>query len=68
MCRRFIASLMLATGLATSRAGAQTFPTRQITLVVPFTAGGPFPQEDADGHEARNADHRAHRRRHGLSG
>ena len=45
MRRRIIASLMLAAGLAGGLAigsvQAQTFPTKQITLVVPFTAGGP---------------------------
>jgi tripartite-type tricarboxylate transporter receptor subunit TctC len=32
---------MLGAGLASGRAGAQTFPSKQITLVVPFAAGGP---------------------------
>ena len=41
MRRRFIAGLMLACGLAAGSAGAQTFPSKQITLVVPFSAGGP---------------------------
>jgi tripartite-type tricarboxylate transporter receptor subunit TctC len=41
MRRRIIASLMLAAGLAISPVQAQTFPSKQITLVVPFTAGGP---------------------------
>jgi tripartite-type tricarboxylate transporter receptor subunit TctC len=41
MRRRFIAGLMLACGLAVGSAGAQTFPSKQITLVVPFSAGGP---------------------------
>jgi tripartite-type tricarboxylate transporter receptor subunit TctC len=41
MRRRFIAGLMLAAGLAAGPAGAETFPSKQITLVVPFTAGGP---------------------------
>ncbi|MCX7361402.1 MAG: tripartite tricarboxylate transporter substrate-binding protein [Alphaproteobacteria bacterium] len=41
MRRRIIASLMLASGLAAGSAGAQTFPSKQITLVVPFAAGGP---------------------------
>ena len=41
MRRRFIAGLMLASSLAAGGASAQTFPSRQITLVVPFTAGGP---------------------------
>ncbi len=41
MRRRSIASLILAGCLATGGAGAQTFPSRPITLVVPFPAGGP---------------------------
>ena len=41
MQRRFIVGLMLVAGLAAGPAGAQTFPSKQITLVVPFTAGGP---------------------------
>jgi tripartite-type tricarboxylate transporter receptor subunit TctC len=41
MRRRFIAGLMLASGVAAGSAGAQTFPSKSITLVVPFTAGGP---------------------------
>ena len=41
MRRRTIAGLMLAAGLAASGASAQTFPSKQITIVVPFTAGGP---------------------------
>jgi len=41
MRRRVIAGLMLAAGLAAGSAGAQTFPSKSITLVVPFTAGGP---------------------------
>jgi tripartite-type tricarboxylate transporter receptor subunit TctC len=45
MRRRFIAGLMLAASLVASLAagpaGAESFPTKQITLVVPFTAGGP---------------------------
>lgn len=45
MRRRIVASLMLAAGFAASLVGgsasAQTFPSRQITLVVPFSAGGP---------------------------
>jgi tripartite-type tricarboxylate transporter receptor subunit TctC len=40
MRRRYITGLMLGAGLA-GRAEAQTFPSKQITLVVPFTAGGP---------------------------
>jgi tripartite-type tricarboxylate transporter receptor subunit TctC len=42
MRRRFIAGLLTAAaGLAAGGAGAQTFPSKQITLVVPFSAGGP---------------------------
>jgi hypothetical protein len=41
MRRRYITGLMLGAGLASGRAGAQTFPSKQITLVVPFAAGGP---------------------------
>jgi tripartite-type tricarboxylate transporter receptor subunit TctC len=41
MRRRSIAGLMLAACLAAGSAGAQTFPSKQITIVVPFTAGGP---------------------------
>jgi tripartite-type tricarboxylate transporter receptor subunit TctC len=41
MRRRFIAGLMLACSLAAGGAGAQTYPSKQITLVVPFSAGGP---------------------------
>ena len=41
MRRRMIAGLLLAAGLVASSAGAQTFPSKQITMVVPFSAGGP---------------------------
>lgn len=41
MRRRTITGLMLGAGIASGRAAAQTFPAKQITLVVPFTAGGP---------------------------
>ena len=41
MHRRTIAGLVLASCLAAGGAGAQTFPSKQITLVVPFAAGGP---------------------------
>jgi len=41
MRRRYITGLMLGAGLASGRAEAQPFPSKQITLVVPFTAGGP---------------------------
>ncbi|MBS0540732.1 MAG: tripartite tricarboxylate transporter substrate binding protein BugD [Proteobacteria bacterium] len=41
MRRRMIAGLMLAASLVAGSASAQTFPSRQITLVVPFSAGGP---------------------------
>ncbi len=33
--------MMLAAGLAAPAANADTFPSKQITIVVPFTAGGP---------------------------
>src|SRR4051812_20176280 len=41
MQRRIIAGLMLAASLVAGGAGAQTFPAKQVTIVVPFTAGGP---------------------------
>lgn len=45
MRRRVVAGLLLASAVASggalSPAGAQTFPTKQITVVVPFAAGGP---------------------------
>ena len=41
MRRRYVTGLMLGAALASGRAAAQTFPSKQITLVVPFTAGGP---------------------------
>jgi tripartite-type tricarboxylate transporter receptor subunit TctC len=41
MQRRFLVGLMLLAGLAAGSAGAQTFPSKPIILVVPFTAGGP---------------------------
>ncbi|MBN9090615.1 MAG: tripartite tricarboxylate transporter substrate binding protein BugD [Reyranella sp.] len=42
MRRRIIAGLMMAaTCLAAGGADAQTFPSKQVTIVVPFTAGGP---------------------------
>ena len=42
MRRGIVAGLLLAASLvAAGSAGAQTFPSKQITLVVPFTAGGP---------------------------
>ena len=45
MLRRVVAGALLASGVVSivglSPAGAQTFPTKQITMVVPFAAGGP---------------------------
>jgi tripartite-type tricarboxylate transporter receptor subunit TctC len=45
MRRRFVAGLMMAAGLvaclAAGSAVAQTFPSKPITMVVPFSAGGP---------------------------
>src|SRR5471030_941264 len=38
---RIIAGLLLVAAFVAGSAGAQTFPSKQITLVVPFTAGGP---------------------------
>ncbi len=38
---KIIAGLLLAASLIAGSAGAQTYPSKQITLVVPFTAGGP---------------------------
>ncbi len=36
-----MAGLPLAASLAPARASAQAFPTKQVTIVVPFSAGGP---------------------------
>ena len=36
-----VAASLVAASLGASNASAQTFPSKQITLVVPFTAGGP---------------------------
>jgi tripartite-type tricarboxylate transporter receptor subunit TctC len=41
MFRRVFAGLMLGAGLAAGGAEAQVFPSKQVTIVVPFTAGGP---------------------------
>src|SRR5471032_3057720 len=41
MRRKMIAALLLAAGLVAGSAGAQTFHSKQITMVVPFSAGGP---------------------------
>jgi tripartite-type tricarboxylate transporter receptor subunit TctC len=41
MRAKMIAGLLLAASLVAGHAGAQTFPSKQITMIVPFTAGGP---------------------------
>jgi tripartite-type tricarboxylate transporter receptor subunit TctC len=41
MRRRSIAGLVAAACLVAGSAGAQTFPSKQVTVVVPFSAGGP---------------------------
>src|SRR5476649_492388 len=41
MRRMIFAGLLLAAGLGATHASAQTFPSKQITMIVPFTAGGP---------------------------
>ncbi|HEY0567616.1 MAG TPA: tripartite tricarboxylate transporter substrate binding protein BugD, partial [Xanthobacteraceae bacterium] len=38
---RFIFAIALALGLGLAPASAQVYPSRQITMVVPFAAGGP---------------------------
>lgn len=39
--KRLIAGLAALAALAAAPAAAQTYPTRQITMIVPFAAGGP---------------------------
>jgi putative tricarboxylic transport membrane protein len=39
--RRLFVGCMVALALANTGAGAQSYPTRAITLIVPFAAGGP---------------------------
>ncbi|RWK61421.1 MAG: tripartite tricarboxylate transporter substrate binding protein BugD, partial [Mesorhizobium sp.] len=39
--RKFAAALAAAATLYSFAAGAQTYPERTITVVVPFSAGGP---------------------------
>ena len=51
MRRRYLTGLMLGAGLTSGRAGAQNFPSKQITLVVPFAAGGPRSEERRVGKE-----------------
>lgn len=41
MGRKLFAGLLLALSVVAGTASAQTFPSKQITIVVPFTAGGP---------------------------
>ena len=41
MRRRVMAGLVLAACLGAGSADAQTFPSKQVTIVVPFSAGGP---------------------------
>ncbi len=41
MLRRVFAGLVLAASLGAGSVAAQTFPSKQVTIVVPFTAGGP---------------------------
>ena len=39
--RKIAFALAAAVGLAAAGAQAQTYPTRPITMIVPFAAGGP---------------------------
>ena len=39
--KRFVAVLVVALAFAAATATAQTYPTRPVTLIVPFAAGGP---------------------------
>ena len=39
--KRLFASLLAAAGLCASAVNAQNYPTRPVTLIVPFAAGGP---------------------------
>ena len=41
MHRRWLVSFLIALGLAPGFAAAQAFPSRPVTMVVPFAAGGP---------------------------
>ena len=38
---RLLVAVMLAAGLLVGNASAQEYPTRPITIIVPFPAGGP---------------------------
>ena len=40
MLKKFLAYLLAAAAIASAPAGAQDYPTRPITLIVPFAAGG----------------------------
>src|SRR6266508_3000904 len=39
--KRLVAALAAALALSTMSATAQTYPTRPVTIIVPFAAGGP---------------------------
>jgi hypothetical protein len=39
--KRLLAVLVAALALAPTTASAQTYPTRPVTIIVPFAAGGP---------------------------
>jgi len=41
MLKQLLRAVALSTLLGLAGAQAQTFPTRQVTIIVPFAAGGP---------------------------